>query len=110
MPAHRQVRLEAPGIAFEVDEAIAPLINALWQRGYRTTGSCQHLPNTEVAYIGFESEDQAKEFADHIGGMVVRPDRGLDSAPPDDPLWDTVAVTFPADSIERVLALVEGVG
>lgn len=108
MAHHKQVRLVGPGIDFEVDEGIAPLIAALWQRGYKTTGSCEHQPGTDAAWISFESEEDAEAFGKFADGTVFQPnEQELARAHPGDPLTNAVAVLFPADSIAELVTELE---
>ena len=70
---HRQVAIVHRGRAAKVDEGIAPLIVALWRRGFRTISSCEHQPGTPVAWVGFASLGDAKKAARIIGGRLLVP-------------------------------------
>lgn len=114
MTLHDQVRIEHEDTSAEVDAGIAPLILALWRRGFRTTGSCEHQEGTHVAWIGFESESDAETFrrivddASVVGGSIMRPnEEELAAADPDDPaLSGAVGVGFLYLDLPAVLAAV----
>ena len=71
---HRQVLVEHEGAGAEVDEGIAPLILALWRRGFRTISSCEHEPGTPCAWIGFPTLEEAERFQRMTGVMIVVPE------------------------------------
>jgi hypothetical protein len=58
---HRQVLVERRHRRAYVDEKIAPLVEALWDRGLETLGSCQERSSGE-AYIGFPLARQGALF------------------------------------------------
>lgn len=58
--AHRQVPVAANGWKAEVDERMAPLIEALWRRGIYTEFSCQGNESDDVcdeAYLSMPVDD-----------------------------------------------------
>jgi hypothetical protein len=67
---HEQVRIEHGDMSAEVDVGIAPLILTLWKRGFRTVASDERDPDTAVAYIAFESDEQAQIFARLASGKL----------------------------------------
>jgi len=54
--------------------ALAPLILALWRRGFRTISSCEHEPGTPCAWIGFPTLEEAERFQRMTGVMIVVPE------------------------------------
>jgi hypothetical protein len=58
---HPQVYIESGRRRAHVDKDIAPLVQALWQQGFETLGSCQQRPSGK-AYIGFPIAKQGEEF------------------------------------------------
>lgn len=67
---HVTLTLTLDGEPVEIDEGIAPVIEALWARGIRTLSSCEDggtagQPSTPagVAWIAFASRDDARAFA-----------------------------------------------
>ena len=63
---HRTVRVRAGGQSAEIDEAIAPLIRAMWARNIKTVQSCQWQwgnanPNAPV-WVLFASATDAERF------------------------------------------------
>ena len=107
-PLHRQVEVEvAPGHRFEVDEGLAGVVRALWERGYRTISSCEEQPGTGGhAWIGFTSMRQASKFAGLVGGTIVEPSAAevAEARATNDPFFreGAVAVAFPAAEIQAV--------
>src|SRR6266496_400562 len=103
---HPQVRIEHRGASADVDEGIAPLVLALWRRGYRTNGSCEAYQMDGVAYgayVGFPDAEQAETFRQVVGAeaqvMVVSPE---DEAEAVRLGWEvvaagTVGVFFPSE-------------
>jgi hypothetical protein len=69
---HEQVRIEHGDMSAEVDVGIAPLILTLWKRGFRTVASDERDPDTAVAYVAFESDEQAQIFARVARGRFTR--------------------------------------
>src|SRR5688500_168585 len=60
---HTQVLVEWQGRQAEVDEGIAPLVLACWQKGIDTVMSCQD-DRPGVVWVMFPSSDDAKRFLD----------------------------------------------
>lgn len=58
---HHQVFIECGPRRAYVDEGIAPLIQAIWERGLETLGSCQQRPSGK-AYVGFPLGRQGELF------------------------------------------------
>jgi hypothetical protein len=115
MPLHRQVTIDLDGEAVEVDEGLVPLIEALWERGYRTTGSCENQPDMQKGWIAFEAEGEAESFAELVPGSlryeVTQEDLDSFIRNGGDPLEaeafggvGTPVVAFPPSSIEPALA------
>ncbi len=63
MTEHKQVVVEWQGRKAEVDEGLAPLILALWQRGIETVMSCQEN-RPRVVWVMFRSPLDIKRFLD----------------------------------------------
>jgi len=87
MPLHQQVSIEQDGRSAEVDEGLAPLILALWKRGFRTTTSCEAQNGTAVmdsksgkvvpvAWIAFATLGEAEVFLQIVGeqGQLMTPE------------------------------------
>jgi len=81
---HAQVALpdpDDPAATVEVDAGIAPLISALWARGFRTTSSCEGRPGG-YAYVALWPYDAAPAVLAllpvplramvHVDGEVIR--------------------------------------
>jgi hypothetical protein len=128
-PLHVQVVIEHEGTRAEVDEALAPLLVALWRRGYRTIGSCQaqedvHMPDAggrvvSAAWIAFATPTEAARFARLTGGYLFQgptrkeliadgksPDEAaalMAEYPPGGP-----GVAFPSSEIQAAIDAVEG--
>src|SRR5438874_8568503 len=79
---HPQVRIVDRGRSAWVDEELAPLLLALWRRGFRTISSCQHEAGTlqaweglniicGAAWIGFETRADAERFHEQVQGSVI---------------------------------------
>ena len=87
MSFHRQVVINYREHSAKVDEGVALLVLALWQRGFRTISSCERDPNvhrlfrrldgtsvqSEAAWVGFETLSQAKRFQRISRGRLVVP-------------------------------------
>lgn len=56
-----------------MDEGIAPLVLALWRRGFRTISSCEHAPGTRVGWIGFKTRAEASRAARLTRGELLVP-------------------------------------
>jgi hypothetical protein len=72
----------ALGVAADIDEAIAPLISALWERGIATQWSCQGTPNCvpeQSAYITF-TPDAFVRFLAAAGRVLLEPGNPFISA------------------------------
>lgn len=113
MTLHRQVRIEHNGNSADVDEGIAPLILALWRRGFQTTGSCEHQDGTPVAWISFETLEQAEQFQRLAGGTVFTPDADDAAGLTEAELASNqgaAAVAFPVEEIPSKLAAIERAG
>jgi hypothetical protein len=107
---HKQVQVELNGGTVEVNEGIAALITALWERGLKTTGSCQHQSGTDMAWIAFETLEQAHEFERISGGSIItlEPEDYFDAD--GNPVSDdggAAAVAFPHGAIDAVTKAVE---
>jgi hypothetical protein len=66
-PIHDQVLIEYDGRSAEVDKGLAALILELWQRGFRTIGSCEQEVGTAHAWISFRTLREAKRLQRLIG-------------------------------------------
>jgi hypothetical protein len=115
---HRQVGIDVGGKSIEVDEGLAALILALWERGYKTTGSCEHMPGTSVGVIAFDSERQAKDFSRiiSVGKFFKVTQEDYDNAIATGATHEkatafgevgTPIVAFPAGSIDSILHRLE---
>src|SRR5215469_241505 len=71
LATHQQARVAWQGREAEVDEELAPLIQALWKAGIDTLLSCQEN-RPGVAWICFPTARDAKNFLDAV---AVYPDR-----------------------------------
>jgi hypothetical protein len=108
MTYHEQVPIA--GQDFTADVGIAPLIQALWNRGYQTTGSCEDQFREGFAWVGFPTLPEAERFAALIGGRLIIPTAQelANCDDPDDPaLNGAVGVGFPSTQIRAALAAVE---
>lgn len=69
---HRQVAVSHGDRAALVDEAIAPLIGALWRADVETVHSCQGEPGGDpddmgsLAYVMFASQQDRERFAARV--------------------------------------------
>jgi len=95
---HRQVRIEHDGRSAEVDEAIAPMILALWRRGFATLASCENVSEwpsvrhglspdlAEAAYVTFTTGRELDRFVEIVRRVTpvlteVRPDASSEWTP-----------------------------
>ncbi len=62
---HKQVRIRANGQDAEVDEGIAPLIEAIWKCGIRTDMSCQDGAHGFV-WLNFPNAKESERFLDIV--------------------------------------------
>ena len=84
---HRQVVIKYRRRSAKVDKGIAPLILALWQRGFWTISSCERdadvyrvfdtldgtVVASEAAWVGFRTLSDAKRFRRLSRGRLVVP-------------------------------------
>ena len=69
-PRHQQVTVRVAHCSAEIDEGVAPLIEALWQLGIRTVHSCQSITRTfnlmrepdERFYVMFDEVDDLRRM------------------------------------------------
>lgn len=80
-PRHPQVSVQVGELLADVDEAIAPLIEALWRLGIRTVHSCQSITRTfnlmreadERFYVMFEEIDDLRRMLGLYTGTPLDP-------------------------------------
>ena len=76
---HVQRRVEYGYRRAEVDEGIAPLILALWERGWDTMGSCENSPeHGGKAYLDFPNGAHGREFCEAMTAAGIEA-RSIDS-------------------------------
>src|SRR4030081_1810900 len=99
MPYHAQVPVSVGGQSADIDVALVPVIEALWERGIVPVGSCEDMGAYRIpalvrfAMIGFADQHDARRFA----RTVRRRDRDPD-----------VKVLEPLNAEERAQAESEG--
>jgi hypothetical protein len=111
--AHTQVLVEQNDRSAEVDEGIADLILALWERSMWTTGSCENQDEMGFAWVAFERLEDAHEFERVSGGKVITLDEGDYVADDGTRLSDdggAAAVAFPSQTISGVTTAVRQSG
>ncbi|MEN6494310.1 MAG: hypothetical protein ABFD16_08460 [Thermoguttaceae bacterium] len=71
---HRTVIVEVGDCKEAIDEALAPLITAIWQAGINTAMCCQET-RPGIAWIEFESLDDLRDFVN----IVAHYEDGVDT-------------------------------
>lgn len=104
---HRQVVIEHEGESAEVDESIAPLILALWRRGYRTASSCEDFEfatEQPIAYVYFSRRTEGEDFASFLPNH-----RLMEIESPDDPWYplDGIGIVFPREDLAEATAVAQ---
>jgi hypothetical protein len=93
-----------------VDKGISPLVQALWQRGFETLGSCQQRPSGK-AYVAFPIVRQGDEFhqmLEEVGVEATNEQKTLrlKNAETDEIVEvDSANVLFSPDDIQRITTL-----
>jgi hypothetical protein len=96
---HPQVAVNYRGKTVQVDEELAPLLQALWRLGLYTHESCQSGTN-ERTYIYFTSREAGKDFFDLVYDVVFSFDYvGCDLS---DPNLGGSIITFQHSDLCRV--------
>ena len=120
MKEHRQVEVYNPFYdeAIEVDEGIAPLLIALWERGIQTTLSCQEN-QPGIIWIEFAGSREVEAFLqlaipNRRSGMYIdaNPDGKWEysvnvadhSSKGELNFWCAVSVRFPSSQYEKILS------
>jgi hypothetical protein len=97
-PDHPQVRVTCAAWEADVDETLAPLIEAIWRQGVPTAFSCQG--NFGQAYISVDREHlqwlaaTAAEASAHVFVDADNAESGND--------WGLASIRFPTGDIEAV--------
>jgi hypothetical protein len=116
--AHKQVSIRYATNKADVDEKIAPLILALWQRGFNTISSCQDYQGVFPGYVWiiFESRTDGQRFQRILkkDGTVqaITPskedvvDQETESAAVGKTVWMSL---FPVQALTRILKRVQRV-
>ena len=66
---HPQVAIPCGELTIDVDEGIAPLVQALWRAGIHTVYSCQGeggVKPENLAYVAFADRSDRRRFAERI--------------------------------------------
>jgi hypothetical protein len=110
---HPQVFIEHGHRRACVDEKMASLIRAIWERGIETLGSCQERPSGK-AYIGFPLARQGRLFHERlleasIGSEYEANQSKFQNADTGHIISvDSANVSFATSDIPRIVALVNG--
>jgi len=110
---HPQVEIAREGGGLvRVDEAMAPLLEALWEYGFETAASCVSFPSFDgYAYVGFTNDDDKQRFLAAVqsvtaeGLVLFEPDETVSSEQA--ALQGAWAVSFPSEALRDVTAVVQ---
>ena len=90
---HKQVEISHNGVTTKVDEGLAPLLLAIWEKGIDTCLSCQeNFPG--IAWIMFTTAFDAERFLNLV--FVYNRKK---------PFWETISVSirFPITDIPLIM-------
>jgi hypothetical protein len=112
---HPTLQMTPPGEInpVDIDVEIAPLVTALWERGIKTTESCQDSHGRGVCFLAFEDPYAGVDFMRRFGKLNRELDVQFDWAAntyyhDDGTMWS--CVEFPSEELGDVFARVSDAG